>query len=125
MLTIEFQAAANINPTTGGRPSPVVVRVYELKATAPFEAADFVTLFEKDQAALGADVVVRDEFVLSPGEAKTIRREMNPDSKFVAVMAGFRDLERARWRAVLPLVVGSDNTLAVHLEASTLRLGNR
>jgi type VI secretion system protein VasD len=125
VLTINVLAAASLNPSASGRPSPVVVRVYELKAAAPFEAADFVSLFDKDQAVLGADVVARDEFVLSPGEAVALKRDLTADSKFIAVMAAFRDLERAKWRAVVPLLAGADNALAVRLEASTIVLSKR
>ena len=71
-LAINIAASAGINPNTNNRPSPVVVRLYELKASAQFEAADFLSLYEKDQAVLGADIVTRDEFVLAPGEKKTI-----------------------------------------------------
>ena len=125
VLTVDLLAAATVNPSSSGRPSPVVVRVYELKAAAPFEAADFVSLFDKDQAVLGADVVARDEFVLSPGEAMAIKRDLNPDSKFIAVMGAFRDLERSKWRAVAPLLAGKDNALSVRLEASTIQLVKR
>jgi type VI secretion system protein VasD len=125
VLTINLLAAASLNPSASGRPSPVVVRVYELKAAAPFEAADFVSLFDKDQAVLGADVVARDEFVLSPGETVAIKRDLSADSKFIAVMAAFRDLERAKWRAVVPLLANADNALAVRLEASTIVLSKR
>lgn len=125
VLTVDVLAAANLNPSSSGRPSPVVVRVYELKAAAPFESADFVSLFDKDQAVLGADVVARDEFVLSPGESMAIKRDLSADSKFIAVMAAFRDLERAKWRAVVPLLAGKDNALSVRLEASTIQLSKR
>lgn len=125
VLTVDVLAAANLNPSASGRPSPVVVRVYELKSAAPFEAADFVSLFDKDQAVLGADVVARDEFVLSPGESMAIKRDLTADSKFIAVMAAFRDLERAKWRAVVPLLAGKDNALSVRLEASAIQLGKR
>ena len=123
VLTVDVLASAKLNPSTSGRPSPVVVRIYELKAAAPFESADFVSLFDKDQATLGGDVIARDEFVLSPGESMAIKRDLTADSKFIAVMAAFRDLERAKWRAVVPLVAGEDNALSVRLEASTVSIG--
>ena len=84
-----------------------------------------VQLFEKDQSLLGGDVAVREEFVLSPGESKSIRREVGADSKFVAVMAAFRDLERATWRVSIPLDLSRDNAIAVRLEASTVQLSPR
>jgi type VI secretion system protein VasD len=125
VLTVELQAAPNLNPNVNGRPSPVVVRLYELKSVAQFQSADFLSLFEKDQSLLGADVAVREEFVLSPGESKSVKRDIGGDSKFVAVMAAFRDLERAKWRASVPLDLTRDNTLAVRLEASTVQLAPR
>ena len=93
-LVLDVQASSTINPDWRGRPSPVVVRIYELRSAAPFETADFVSLYEKDRSVLGAEIVARDEFVLSPGESKSIRREAG-ESKFLAVMAAFRDLARA------------------------------
>ena len=102
-----------------------MVRVYELKAAAPFESADFVSLFEKDQATLGGDVIARDEFVLRPGETKAIKRELDADSKFIAVMAIFRDLERSKWRAVAPLASGKDNTMSIRLATSAVSMGKQ
>ncbi len=124
VLAVEVQAAANVNPDSRGRASPVVVRVYALKSAGSFESADFVSLYDKDQATLGADIVAREEFVLQPGETKTLRPAPG-DSKFLAVMAAFRDLERARWRAVSALTPASDNTFALKLEASSLSLTKR
>ena len=123
-LVVDLQASGSVNPDARGRPSPIVVRVYELKSTASFESADFVALYEKDQAVLGADMVTRDEFVLSPGETRSIRREAG-ESKFLAVTAAFRDLERARWRAVTPLAMGSDNAFAIRLDGSALQITQR
>lgn len=124
MLLLDVSAAANVNPDARGRPSPVLLRIYELKSAAPFEAADFVALYEKDQSILGAEIVVRDELTLSPGESRSVRREAGA-SKYLAVMAAFRDLERARWRAVSPLTPGGDNAFAIQLDAATLQLTKR
>ena len=123
VLTVDVLAAARLNPSVSGRPSPVVVRIYELKAAAPFESADFVSLFDKEQATLGGDVIARDEFVLGPSESMAIKRDLSADSKFIAVMAAFRDLERAKWRAVVPLIAGEDNALSVRLDALTVSIG--
>jgi type VI secretion system protein VasD len=63
--------------------------------------------------------------VLNPGESQALKRDLGADSKFIAVMAAFRDLERAKWRAVVPLVAGSDNALSVRLAASSVVLARR
>jgi type VI secretion system protein VasD len=116
MLSATVVAAAQVNPDARRRPSPVVVRVFELKAPTLFEQADFVSLFEKDQAVLAAELVSREEFVLRPGESKPISKPLSPDTKFIGVMAAFRELERARWRAVVPVVAGKKNVLEIGLD---------
>ncbi len=120
-LAATVTANANANPDSRKRPSPVVVRVYELKSAAVFEASDFVTLFEKDQAVLGAEMVAREEFVLRPGENRALNKKLTPEVKFIGIVAGFRDLERARWQALVPVAAGKKNVLAVTLDGITVQ----
>jgi len=115
LLTANVAASAQVNPDFKKRPSPIVVRVYELKASTQFESADFVSLFDKDQAVLGADLVSREEFVLRPGETKLIAKPLSPDTKFIGVMAAFRELERSRWHVVVPVAAGKKNVMAIGL----------
>lgn len=124
LLSIRIAASALLNPDARARPSPVVLRLYELKSPAQFEAADFVSLFDKDQATLGADVVAREELVLRPTETKSITKPLDPDTRFVAVMAAFRELERARWRSWVPIVADRNNAVTIDLDAFSVRTVN-
>ena len=49
-----IEASTSVNPSLSKRPSPVQVRVYELKTPTAFNNADFVSLYQRDQAELGA-----------------------------------------------------------------------
>ena len=60
LVSGSIKASAGLNPSVTGRASPLQVRVYELKAPAAFNAADFMSLYQGDQGALGADMVARD-----------------------------------------------------------------
>jgi type VI secretion system protein VasD len=120
-LSTTVVASAQVNPDARRRPSPVVVRVFELKAPTLFEQADFVSLFEKDQALLAGELVSREEFVLRPGESKPINKPLSPDTKFIGVMAAFRELERARWRAVVPVVAKKKNVVEITLDGIVLQ----
>jgi type VI secretion system protein VasD len=113
-------ANSNSNPDARNRPSPVVVRVYELKAPAAFETADFFALFEKDQATLAADMLAKDEFVLQPGQTRAIERPGKTETRYLAVMVGFRELERAVWRGVVPVTPGKKNTIRIMLDDKRL-----
>src|SRR5262245_37702072 len=70
--SMTLAASADTNPDSSGRPSPVVVRVYQLKTDAAFKGAEFFALYDDDQKVLGQELISRDEFVLGPSERKTI-----------------------------------------------------
>ena len=121
-VSLNLSASADANPDARGRPSPITVRVYVLKAPGPFEGADFFSLFDKDQATLGAELVKREELLLRPGESKKLEFTLEPDAKNIAVLAAYRDLERARWRDVKALEVGKPNNFNVNLAARQVRI---
>jgi type VI secretion system protein VasD len=102
-LAVSVVATARTNPDTRGRPSPVVVRVYELKTPAQFNAADFFSLNDKEQATLGAELLHREELVVSPGEIKQLKRKIAPEARAIGVVVAYRDLERSVWRATYSL----------------------
>ena len=108
-VVITLVGGADINPDARGRASPLTARVFALKTTGAFESADFFSLFEKDQATLGAEMVQREELLLRPGDSKKLEMTLAPDVKAIAVMAAYRDLDRARWREVRVLEVGKVN----------------
>ena len=95
-------ATSDVNPDASGRPSPVVIRVYQLKDDAAFRSADYFPLFDDEQKTLGADLLSRKEYVLAPAEQRRIEVELALDAKFVGVLAAYRDIRNAQWRAVLP-----------------------
>ncbi|MGJ7504611.1 type VI secretion system lipoprotein TssJ [Variovorax sp. ZT5P49] len=121
-VAVTLTAGADANPDARGRASPLTVRVYALKSPGPFEGADFFSLFEKDQATLGAELVQREEVLLRPGETKKLDFNLPPDAKSIGVMAAFRDLDRARWREVRPVTTGKAQALDVTFGARAIRV---
>ena len=99
-VTVTLGAGADANPEARGRASPRTVRVYTLKTSGAFESADFFSLFEKDQATLGAEMAQREELLLRPGDSKKLEMTLPADIKAIGVMGAYRDLDRARWREV-------------------------
>ncbi|WP_280152251.1 type VI secretion system lipoprotein TssJ [Piscinibacter sp. XHJ-5] len=108
-----IQASAQINPSASQRPSPLLVRVYELKSAAAFNSADFMSLYQRDTAELAADLVGKEEFVLAPGESKPYAKTLSPDTRFLGVIAAFRDLEHSKWRSVVAIQPGQKQQLTI------------
>lgn len=116
LIEATAQASPQVNPDARKRPSPVVVRVYELKSRTSFDASDFISLFERDKDVLGADLLARDEFVMRPGESKDIKKTPQADTKFLAVLVGFRDLEKSRSRALIAVVPNTTNRWVIKID---------
>jgi len=104
-VVMEIQAASDINPNAEGRPSPLVLRVYELKSMSHFLKADFLSLYEKDENALGRELVRKEEITINPNEKHTVYFEPKEDTSAVGVFAALRQYDQGRWRVaadVLP-----------------------
>ena len=110
------------NPDVRGRPSPVVVRIYELKSIGAFNSADFFSLFEKESEALAGDLVGREEVELTPSETRPYKRQLQPDTKFIGVVAAFRDLENSRWRQTAALPAKKNVTVTIGIEAKAVTM---
>ena len=104
-LQLAVQAGDGINPDDLNRPSPVVVRIYLLRAEITFGSADFFSLFERDSATLGADLLAREELQLRPGRVVSINREFPPEARFLGIVVAFRNVEKSTWRALSSLPV--------------------
>jgi type VI secretion system protein VasD len=121
-VAISLEAGAKVNPDVGGRASPVIVRIYELKSPVAFQAADFFTLFDKESQALGADLIGRDEYQLKPGERVLFARPLRPGTRVVAAVAAFRDLERSTWKAVLLIPTAPPQGVTVQVDGRQIRI---
>ena len=116
VVAATLQASANVNPDVRKRASPVVVRLYELKSSAAFDAADFLSLYERDQATLAAEMGSREEFTLRPGDNQPWEKTVGPDVRFIGVIAAFRDIERARWKALVPVKPNARNVVTIRAD---------
>ena len=82
----------------------MLLRVYQLKADAAFQSAQFEPLFDDDKKVLGEAFVTRDEFTLAPGEKRVLEVVLADDTRFIGVVAAFREIldPSSVWRAIVP-----------------------
>jgi len=113
-------AADDLNPDYKGRPSPLVVRIYQLKSDLAFNNASFFALYDNDQVELGADLLGKEEIELRPGEDTVYSRELGEETRFVGILAGYRDIDNASWRAITEIKKGK--TTEVTLDFARLKV---
>ena len=124
-IDAQILASFEINPDANGRPSPLVVRIYELKSISAFNDADFFKLYDEEVATLGGDLLSREEFELTPGQSREIIHKANEQARFFAVVAAYRNIDQASWRASKALKLNSKNSLIVNINKLSVTINYR
>lgn len=118
VVKLSLVAAPDVNGA-----APIIVRVYQLAATAGFEKAEFFKLFNADQATLGPDMVKRDEYLLAPGTTKDETLTVPDRVQALGVLAAYRSFQTLTWRVVLPVPPNKTTPLQVRATAAGLVAG--
>jgi len=121
-VQVDLRALENINPDMNGRPSPVVVRLYELNSLTAFNSADFFSLYDKDRQTLGRELLTVKELYLMPDEMRQIEQTLQPDTQYLGVIAAFRDLEHAGWRSSIAITPHETTRLVIQLKENQISI---
>ena len=119
-IDLALASQPNINPDHSGRPSPVIVKTFELRTDLNFKQADFQSLFDRPVQVLGADLVAADEMVLIPGEARKIAYSPHPETKYLGVIGGFRQMERSQWRMIKAIDAEKETLIALEFNDASI-----
>lgn len=113
VLTLNISGSADQNPDINGKAAPTAVRIYQLTATAKFERGDVFALTEHEAGTLGTDSAQSQEFVISPGEKRTLTIELKPQVQAIGVVALYRDIDKSQWRADAPVATSGPSKLTL------------
>lgn len=102
-VKVGITAVEQLNPDYQGRPSPVNVIIFQLATADAFANADFFSLFEPEASILGGDMLARTQMLVKPGEIREWVAEFEKETRFVGIIAAYRDIENAQWRATVEL----------------------
>jgi type VI secretion system protein VasD len=119
-IDMQISATADVNPDMQGRPSPVILHIIELSSTEQFNRLDYMGLTQPSGAGLGSDLLGKNQMVLQPGETKSLPMELNAMTSAIGLVAGYRDIDNATWRKVIPVTQGSTKGISITLEQTQI-----
>lgn len=125
-VELQFSTSNMVNPDRDGRASPVIVRVYKLADERQFSREDFLNLYEDADNRLGRDLlgtIVLKE--LAPGELRKERIELEPEVKYVGLLAEFIRYQDAQSIQLVPIVEHRINKVSVSISGTQLRVKER
>lgn len=91
VLNVDLSAREALNPDDAGRPTSVAVRVYQLKDRTLFDGASYEDLLKNDRTVLAQDLQAGMASVLNPGASASLMQPMQADTKYVAIVAFYRN----------------------------------
>lgn len=124
-VKIKFLVSSDINPDDDGRPSPIYLRLYQLKSDIAFKKTGFIDLYESDNEKLGSELVSKTE--LKPIAAGGSREEtfvLGGETQYVALFAEFYQYKDAKYKVIVPVTKNNilRNTFTVKIENNQLQL---
>ena len=122
IVKVQTSAALEVNLTPDGQGAPIATRVYQLGSKSVFDGAEFFSLLKTDTAALGPDLIKKDEFLLIPGGSKSITLTPTDAVHAVGVFAAFRDFQNVKWRASADIPAHQTTTLLVTMDHDGVKL---
>ncbi|MCG5240218.1 type VI secretion system lipoprotein TssJ [Azospirillum doebereinerae] len=121
-VELTVTGAKDLNPDPNDRPSPVMLRVYQLGPSDAFANADFFQIIDQDKATLGPTLLDRQEIAVAPESSQTIAIAPKPDARTIAIAAAFRAYEEAGWRAMAPILPNTKNQWRLDVQARKVTL---
>ncbi|GJM44551.1 MAG: hypothetical protein DHS20C21_13930 [Gemmatimonadota bacterium] len=121
---LTLTTAARLNTCDGSEPHPVVVRIYYLKNSARFKAADFPSLWDQDRNTLGDDRLDLIEETLNPREELPLvikRSDEAKEATAIGIVANFCDPGEGCWRQVVP-ITGKKSDIRIHFDEGCLSI---
>jgi type VI secretion system protein VasD len=100
-IPVAVSASSSANPSPSGSATPTAVEIFVLKSPGRFQSLDYFQL--KGGSSLGEDLVERKTVSVRPGQSADLVINPGVDGAYAGVIAGFRDIENARWRALTPI----------------------
>lgn len=119
-ILVHLEAVDDLNPDLNDRPSPLIVRLYELKAPGAFTSADFFSLYAKADEVLASELLKQKELIIKPGEKRSLELALTPETRYIGLLAAYRELDRSEWRTVIKITPQTTTPIQVKLGRTSM-----
>jgi type VI secretion system protein VasD len=113
---LNISASNEVNPDQDNRPSPIIVRVYQLTDSRQFSREEFISLYQNAEQNLGKDLIdttLLKEFI--PGENRKETLKLSADVHYIGILAEYSQYQKADTMLVLPVTPHKQNSLYITL----------
>lgn len=124
-LNLTIQTTAQVNPNSIGRPSPVVIRIFNLANDDEFQTSSFDALYRNNAKGSDSFILGSEEYEIAPASSRHINMVLPEGTKNFGMIAAFRQIDHATWRLVAPLRLHRKNKIDIIVGPSTILLNKK
>lgn len=126
-VRVNLSSTANLNLNEDNEPLPVMINIYQLSDSKAFEETSFSELWKKDLLTLGDSLLTKKSLTINPASQEQLVFERHPQTRYVGVMAIFRQPKKEAWRSIKPVADGFfkkrfSSKLIVNLKGNTIEI---
>jgi len=120
---LNLKSAKYLNPNIHGTASPVVVTIYQLKASEKFNQSDFTDLSKNIIKFLGSDLIDKQSIEIRPNSQHEIKLTLSSNTNYLGITAGYRNINYAKWRKIINILPeDSKINININLESQGISL---
>lgn len=97
---ITITSSSKANPDINNKASPVQIKIYELTSRSTFDNLDFDRAFYNAKSVLSDELLSEEEYTIQPSEKIKHTVNLQKETKFIAILSGFIDVDNARWKHI-------------------------
>ena len=118
---LNIHSARYLNPDINGKTAPIVLTLYELKAPYSFKSSDYSALINNPAKILGTNLIDKQSFEIQPNNSTTLTQIISPQTRYLGIIAGYRNIQISDWRQVIPVAPGiSTMSIQINLASQSL-----
>jgi type VI secretion system protein VasD len=102
-LTLSFQSSDDLNPDVNNRPSPVDIRVFQLRNSDNFNETKFSDLYTNAQTVLDKDLIAEHKVEINLKQTQSLDLTLYEETQFLGFIVAYYDLEKSKWRQIRTL----------------------
>lgn len=99
-ITLHLTTSNQLSSINNNLHQPTAVKIYELKGSAIFKYADYLTLHNFAEETLASDFISKQELKLMPNSEKVLTITPNDQTKYIAVITSHKGNRNATWRQI-------------------------
>src|SRR5215475_11748419 len=84
--------------------------------------AAFFDIMDVETKAPGAELIASREYEMTPGQEQKYDRAVSPEATHLGVVAGFRNIQSAKWRDSIELKQEKKNDFVIFVTSQSVRI---